>query len=172
MARKRNCHTVPRRKRIKRRGRLSSARATRSVEEYKGKNIIAGYSKWFAVDLLCAPVELRLLGVKIDEGRAEQIKASIKARAEQRARRKKLREQAQAGEVHAVPDDFLFIADCGEDCVPDWVCVDELEELPRCDEEDVWCDEEEAVIEPPVSAATAELGSSESAHHPSGRRHR
>jgi hypothetical protein len=68
--------------------------------------------------------------------------------------------------------DFLFIADCGVDCVPDWVCVDELEEAPRCDEEDVWCDEEEEVIEPPISLATAELGSSESAHHPSGRRHR
>jgi hypothetical protein len=60
MARKRNCHSVPRRKRMKRRGRLSSARATGWVEEYKGRNIIAGYSKWFAVDLLCALVELRL----------------------------------------------------------------------------------------------------------------
>src|SRR3974390_399543 len=80
MARKRNCHTVPRRQRMKRRGRLSSARATGWVEEYKGRNIIAGYSKWFAVDLLCALVELRLLGVKIDQGREEQIKASIKAR--------------------------------------------------------------------------------------------
>jgi hypothetical protein len=166
MARKRNCHTVPRRKRMKRRGRLSSARATGWVEEYKGRNIIAGYSKWFAVDLLCALVELRLLGVKIDQGREEQIKASIKARAAQRARRKKL------SEVHAVPDDFLFIADCAGDYLPDWVCADEFQAAPRCDEEDVWCDEEEEVIEPPVSLATAELDSSESARHPSGRRHR
>jgi hypothetical protein len=108
--------------------------------------------------------------VKIDQGREEQIKASIKARAAQRARRKKLREQAQIGEVHAVPDDFLFVADCAGDNLTDWVCADELQ-APRCDEEDVLCDEEE-VIEPPVSLATAELGSSESAHHPSGRRHR
>jgi hypothetical protein len=135
------------------------------VEEYKGRNIIAGYSKWFAVDLLCALVELRLLGVKIDQGREEQIKATIKARAAQRARRKKLREQAQIGEVHAVPDDFLFIADCAGDYLPDWICVDELSEAPGCDEE-------EGVIEPPVSLATTKLGSSESAHHPSGQHRR
>src|SRR5262245_14970261 len=171
MARKKNSHTVPRRKRMKRRGRLSSARATGWVEQYKGRNIIAGYSKWFAVDLLCALVELRLLGVKIDQRREEQIKASIKARAAQRARRKKVQEQAQIGEVHAVPYDF-FIADCAADYVPDWVCTDELQEASRCDEEDLWCNEEEEFIEPPVSLATAELGSSESVHHPSGRRHR
>ena len=170
MARKRNCHTVPRRKRMKRQGRLSSARATGWVEEYKGKNIIAGYSKWFAVDLLCALIELRLLGVKIDQGREEQIKASIKDRTAQRARRKKLREQGQIGE--AVPDNFLFIADCAGDYLPDWVCADEFQIAPRCDEEVVWCDEEQEVIEPPVSLATAESDSSESAHHPSGRRHR
>ena len=139
MARKRNRHSVPRRKRMKRPGRLSSARATGWVEEYKGRNIIAGYSKWFAVDLLCALVELRLLGVKIDQGREEQIKASIKARTAQRARRKKPPEQAQIGEVHAVSDDFLFIADRAGDYLPDWVCADELEEAP-------WCDEEEEVI--------------------------
>ena len=165
MARKRNCQTVPRRKRMKRPGRLSSARATGWVEEYKGRNIIAGYSKWFAVDLLCALVELRLLGVKIDQGREEQIKASIKARTAQRARRKKPPEQAQIGEVHAVSDDFLFIADRAGDYLPDWVCADELEEAP-------WCDEEEEVVEPPVSLATAEFCASESAHHRSGRRRR
>jgi hypothetical protein len=130
MARKRNCHTTPKRKRMKRQGRLSSARATGWVEEYQGRNIIAGYSKWFAVDLLCALVELRLLGVKIDQGREEQIKASIKARTAQRARRKELREQAQISGVHAVLDDFSFIADCAGDPLPDWVCVDELEEAP------------------------------------------
>ena len=157
MARKRTCQTVPRRKRMKRPGRLSSARATGWVEEYKGRNIIAGYSKWFAVDLLCALVELRLLGVKIDQGREEQIKASIKARAAQRARRKKLREQAQIGEVHAVPDDFFFISDWAGDYLPDWVCADELQEGPRWYEEDVWCDEEEEFIEPSVSVTTVEL---------------
>jgi hypothetical protein len=172
MARKRNWHTVPRRRRMKRQGRLNSARATGWVEKYKGRNIITGYSKWFAVDLLCALIELRRLGVKIDQDREEQIRASIKARAAQRARRKKLPEQAQIGEVHAVPDDFLFIADCAEDYLPDWACVDELQPAPSCDEEVVWCDEEEAIIEPPVSLATAELGLSESAYHPSGRRHR
>jgi hypothetical protein len=154
---------------MKRQGRLSSARATGWVEKYKGRNIIAGYSKWFAVDPLCALIELRLLGVKIDQGREEQIKASINARAAQRALRKEMQEQARIGEVHAVLDDFLFIVDCTGDYLPDWVCTDELQEAARCDEEDTWCVEEEEFIEPPVSLATAELASSESAQPPSGR---
>jgi hypothetical protein len=169
MAHNWNRHSVPRRKRMKRQGRLSSVRATGWVQKYKGKNIIAGYSKWFAVDPLCALIELRLLGVKIDEGREEQIKASTNARAAQRARRKKMREQAQIGEVYAVPNDFLFIADCTEDYLPDWVFADELQEAPWCDEEDAWRVEEEEFIEPPVSPATAELVSSESAHPSSDR---
>src|SRR5262245_25846831 len=129
MARKKKRRLCPRRKRMTRRGRLNSARATHWVENYKGKNVIVGYAKWFAVDLMCALVELRLLGVKINQGREDQIKASIEARAAQRIRRKKLREQAQACEFHPFSDDFAFIA---LDCVPYEVCLEELEEAPLC----------------------------------------
>jgi hypothetical protein len=165
MARKKKRHPCPRRKRMTRRGRLSSARATRWVENYKGKNVIVGYAKWFAVDLVCALVELRLLGVKIDQGREDQIKASIEARAAQRSRRKKLREQAQACEFHPFSDDFAFIADCSRDCVPYEVCLQELEEAP------LWWEEDDA-IEPTRSLETAECGSRERAQHPLARRHR
>jgi hypothetical protein len=130
MARKKKRRPCPRRKRMTRRGRLSSARATHWVEDYKGKNVIVGYAKWFAVDLVCALVELRLLGVKIDQSREDQIKASIEARAAQRTRRKKLREKAQACEFHPFSDDFVFIADCTLDCLPYEVCLEELEEAP------------------------------------------
>jgi hypothetical protein len=165
MARKKKSRPCPRRKRMTRQGRLSSARATHWVEDYKGKNVIVGYAKWFAVDLLCALVELRLLGVKIDQGREDQIKASIEARAAQRTRRKKLREQAQACEFHPFSDDFAFIADCALDCAPYEVCLEELEEPP------LWWEEDDA-IEPTGSLETAECGSRERAHHPSARRHR
>jgi|SRR4029453_10062273 hypothetical protein len=139
MARKKKRHLCPRRKRMTRQGRLSSARATHWVQDYKGKNVIAGYAKWFAVDLVCALVELRLLGVKIDQAREDQIKASIEARAAQRARRKKLREQVQACEFHPFSDDFAFIADCALDCVPYEVCLEELEEAP------LWWEEDDAI---------------------------
>src|SRR5262245_63381384 len=122
MARKKKRRHCQRRKRMTRRGRLDSARATHWVENYKGKNVIVGYAKWFAVDLMCAHVELRLLGVKIDQGREDQIKASIEARAAQRIRSKKMREQAQACEFHPSSEDFAFIANCALDCVHSVVC--------------------------------------------------
>src|SRR5215510_8264156 len=132
MARKKKRRHCQRRKRMTRRGRLDSARATHWVENYKGKNVIVGYAKWFAVDLMYALVELRLLGVKIDQGREDQIKASIEARAAQRIRRKKLREQAQASEFQPFSDDFAVITNCALDCVPYEVCLEDLEEAPLC----------------------------------------
>jgi hypothetical protein len=62
MARKKKSHQAPRRKRMTRDGRLSAARATRWVDQYKGKDVVAGYANWFGVDLPCAVMELRLLG--------------------------------------------------------------------------------------------------------------
>jgi hypothetical protein len=70
----------PRRYRMTRQGRLSSARATRWVEKYTGKNIIRGYSRWFAVDLLSAVTELRALGVPINQEREKQIRTTIATR--------------------------------------------------------------------------------------------
>ena len=49
-----------------RHGRLTAARATCWVEQYKGKDIVAGYATGFAVDPPCAVIELRMLGVTID----------------------------------------------------------------------------------------------------------
>ena len=156
MARKKKRRLCPRRKRMTRRGRLSSARTTHWVENYKGKNVIVGYAKWFAVDLMCALVELRLLGVKINQDREDQIKASIEARAAQRIRRKKLREQAQACEFDPFSDDFACIANCAPDCVPYEVCLQELEEVP-------W--EDDDAIEPTASLETAECGSRADRRH-------
>jgi hypothetical protein len=156
MARRKKRRPCPRRKRMTRQGRLSSAGATQWVENYKGKNVIVGYAKWFAVDLVCALVELRLLGVKIDQGRENQIKASIEARAAQRTRRRKLQESVQTCEFHPFSDDFAFIDDCALDCVPYELCLQELEEAP------LWREEDDA-IEPTASLVTAD---------PSARRHR
>lgn len=63
MANKNN--RTPRRTRMKRLNRLQSAKHW--IPTYSGGNIVKGYKKWFAVDLLCAIKELKMLGVKLDE---------------------------------------------------------------------------------------------------------
>lgn len=82
--RKKHRSLGPRRKRMRRPARLQAAVHWRSG--YGGKNIVRGYARWFGVDLLCAIVELRMLGVAIDAGYEQQVRHSIAARAEARAR--------------------------------------------------------------------------------------
>jgi len=74
----------PRRKRMRRQARLQAAVKWRSG--YGGKNIVRGYARWFGVDLVCAIVELRMLGVAVDAEYEQQIRRTIAARAEARAR--------------------------------------------------------------------------------------
>lgn len=69
-----------------RQGRLESAKATRWVEKYEGKNLIKGCAKWFAVDLLCAVAELRMLGVEISREREMQLRGTVEARAADRGK--------------------------------------------------------------------------------------
>ena len=88
MPRQKNQLQSPRRKRMTREDRLQSATAARWVERYQGKDIIKDYSKWFAVDPLCALTELKILGVRIDDERERQIRDLIQARAGTRRRRK------------------------------------------------------------------------------------
>jgi len=107
MVRKKKGHLAPRRKRMTRQGRLSSARGTRWVEKYEGKDIIAGYANWFGVDPLCAVMELRMLGMKIDPERENRIKASIETRAAARKRRQELHAQAEFDEILTISDDNI-----------------------------------------------------------------
>lgn len=81
---KKNRNLGPRRKRMRRPARLEAAVKWRSG--YGGKNIVRGYARWFGVDLLCAMVELRVLGVAIDAEYEQQVRRTIAARAEGRAR--------------------------------------------------------------------------------------
>ncbi len=74
----------PRRKRMLRPARLQAAVKWRAG--YGGRHIVRGYARWFGVDLLCAMVELRMLGVAIDAEYEQQVRRTIAARAEGRAR--------------------------------------------------------------------------------------
>ena len=81
-------NNTPRRKRLKRKSRLNSARSWINV--YNGKNIIKGYSKWFGVDLRCAITELRMIGIEISKEYEENVRQSIKDRTQ---RKKELKEK-------------------------------------------------------------------------------
>ena len=126
MARKKKSRQAPRRKRMTRRGRVSAARATRWVEQYKGKDIVAGYANWFAVDPLCAVIELRMLGVTIGAERESRMKAAIEARTTERKRRQELR----APQLEQLPPDsdetFAFIAGYTSAGAPYGITFEEL----------------------------------------------
>ena len=116
-----------------RQGRLSFARATRWVAKYEGKNIIAGYANWFAIDPLCALMELRMLGVTIDPERENRIKAAIEASAVARKRRQELRAQAELEVLPTNSDqNFAYIAGYTPGGVPYGTPLEELEEEPLC----------------------------------------
>jgi hypothetical protein len=82
--RKKKRNLGPRRKRMRRPARLQAAVKWRAG--YGGNHIVRGYARWFGVDLLCAMVELRMLGVAIDAEYEQQVRRTIAARAAGRAR--------------------------------------------------------------------------------------
>ena len=89
---------------------------------YRGKSIARGYACWFGVDLVCAIIELRMLGVAIDAEYEQQIRRTIAVRAEAGARRRaaKLAARTQPTEIEW-PDDRLpeWIAGAGGDAAYD-----------------------------------------------------
>lgn len=96
----------PKRKRLTKQARLYSA--TGWITKYNGKNIIAGYAKWYGVDKICAINELKSIGVVISEMLENQVIASHKSRIEQKRR---LRENKKIpNETFIESDDnFAFI---------------------------------------------------------------
>lgn len=108
MAKKRS-QPGPRRKRLDRAGRLQSAKATGWVNAYQGKDLIHGYCTWFALDPVCAVIELRQLGVQIDWERERQVRKSAENTAA--ARRAHRRRKAEDWESPPDSDDtFAYIA--------------------------------------------------------------
>lgn len=96
----------PGRKRMRRPDRLHAAVKWRSG--YGGKNIVRGYARWFGVDLLCALVELRMIGVSVDADYEQRIRRTIAASVEARARWRtaKLAAESKVAEIEW-PEDFV-----------------------------------------------------------------
>ena len=91
---------------------------------YGGKNIVRGYARWFGVDLVCAIVELRLLGVAVAEEYERQIRCAMAARAAARARRRAERLAAPTAPLEL--DESL-------DGPVEWLWDDDLATMPNDD---------------------------------------
>lgn len=61
----------PRRKRLKSEARLQSAKHW--LTTYSGNNVTKGYKNWFGVSWQCAIIELKRLGVKLDQQYIDQV---------------------------------------------------------------------------------------------------
>ena len=88
---KHNKNLGPRRKRMKRTQRLKAAEKFFRV--YNGKNIVRGYSRYFGVSLLCAALELKMLGCNISDELIERYRLEEQRKAEARRRKKERTEE-------------------------------------------------------------------------------
>jgi hypothetical protein len=97
----------PRCKRMKRPARLQSAKMW--IPTYTGKNLVKGYCKHFAVDLVCAVNELRMLDAKLDE---QYVARALQSREQAiLARQDKKQEEKERANIPEDSDDnFYFIA--------------------------------------------------------------
>lgn len=121
-----------------RRARLDHARSKGWVASYPGKNIIKGYSQWFAVDAVCAVAELRMLGVAISEEREAEVRATALGRAEAGKRRRAAAAEEACDDFCAECDDrFAYIAGHTPAGAAYGVTWEEIGgETPWCEEED------------------------------------
>ena len=122
---------------MKREARLQSAKIW--ILRYEGKNIVRGYAKWYGVDLLCAIIELRMLGVHVDENYEANVRRSIKNRAKQRKQRRLARKEVEYDDPYPDSDEtFAYIAGSTSWGFPYGVTWEEIgEEPPWINDEDI-----------------------------------
>jgi len=112
---------------MNRTSRLHSAKATKWIVKYTGKNIIRGYCKWFAVDPLCAAIELRELGVPISAEEEEKLRRS----AENKSLTRKQKAKEVESDIFGESDDtFAYTAGYTPGGVPYGVTWEEMGEVP------------------------------------------
>ncbi|MBF0197871.1 MAG: hypothetical protein HQL32_09180 [Planctomycetes bacterium] len=109
MAKKKKKALPPKRLRMKREGRLASAKTT-FLPEYKGKNIVKGYKNWYGVDLLCAITELKMLGCEISEDYENNVKKTIENQRIAKEKRKKKQEHEEEELPTWQDENFFYIA--------------------------------------------------------------
>jgi hypothetical protein len=105
---KKNRNLCSRFKRMRREGRLASAKCW--LPKYGGDKLLRAYRKRYGVDFICAIGELETLGITFDPARIAMIKKSIEGHAKGRARKKAEREQGSDGTCFDSDENFSFIA--------------------------------------------------------------
>lgn len=110
MAKKKKSKSVPKRKRMTRESRLRSSKTKQWIASYRGNNIVKGYAKWHGVDLLCAVIELRKLGIPVSDEREQEIRTTIHAREKQNAARKLKQATSKADWSEESEWGFAYIA--------------------------------------------------------------
>ena len=75
---------------MNRTARLQSAKHW--LPTYTGRDLVKGYRNWYGVSTVCAIIELRQLGIEVDEQRLIQAKRTEESKAQQRSR---IREHAE-----------------------------------------------------------------------------
>ena len=97
------------RKQLRRTQRLS--REKNWLNNYEGENVIEDYRKRYGVDLLCAVVELRMLGADISEDYEYQLRQDEEYKRLSKKSKKKKGAKQEEGFLDGFSDEnFAFIA--------------------------------------------------------------
>ena len=122
----------PRRKQFNRNARLQSGKTW--LKNFTGKNVIRSYKRWYAVGEVCAIIELRQLGVSIEDEVLEKAKLTEASKEKARAVANKKRKDKLLAELHEdLDDDFSFIAGYTANGVPYGITWEESD-----DDEPIW----------------------------------
>lgn len=98
------------------------------LAEYEGKNPIRGYCKWYGVSEVCAILELRTIGMKINDERLEQAKNTEASKSKNRAAiKQKKKEEQEQSLTEDSDDNFSFIAGYTSGGAPYGISWDEME---------------------------------------------
>ena len=89
---------------MSREARLQSAKHW--LPTYRGRDVVKGYRKWYGVSAVCAILELRMLGIPIDERRLAQARSAEADLARHRAARRRHEPAADHGFGHDDPWEF------------------------------------------------------------------
>lgn len=132
MGKRKNSSSIPRHKRMKRINRLQVA--SHWLPTYTGKNIVRGYARHFAVDLLCAVKELEMLGNQFKPEYVDQLKRTIAGQIEQKQERKRLKEGQELFATFESDDQFCFIEEYTSGGAPYGLTGEEMDSNEDLDE--------------------------------------
>ena len=115
----------PRQKRLDRERRFSAAKSW--MEKYPGKNLVKGYRKHFGVSILCAAIELKMLGVEINPEYIEKLKLDEAARRKANERKKLLKAEEEQDLLFDSDETYYFIVGYTSNGVPYGITWEEYE---------------------------------------------